>query len=101
MTAKFIDEDGDEHTVRIELSSTQLSGDSGEKPKASLKVLDDGGIMVFQFRDWNGTFGNSTGKPITFAKSDDGKTQLTFLASISKLSKIYRVELQIMSENVK
>ncbi len=94
----FEDQSGDEINIKIELLTSPDIKGSKDKPKASLSVHACEGVAVIQFRDWNSAFGNSTGEPVVFATSSDGTYEVSFLASVAKLSKIFRVEFQVMAE---
>ncbi|MDO8070006.1 hypothetical protein O3299_00580 [Janthinobacterium sp. SUN176] len=101
VTVTFKDSDGDDVTVKIEIKSTSENNDSEDIKKPSIQIEEVDDIPVIRFKNWNGGFGKSTGKPIAFASTSDGKIELSFLASIAKLSKLYRIEFQVMSEEKK
>lgn len=101
ITVTFKDDDNDDVTVKIEIRSTLESEDTKEIQKPSLQIEDVNDIPVIRFNNWNGGFGKSTGKPIVFAGSEDGKVELSFLASIAKLGRLYRIEFQVMAEEKK
>lgn len=98
ISVEFEDEEGDSINIRIEVLSSEDRNNKNEKNKASLSIHDEGEVAVITFTNWNQAFGNSTGVPVVFAKSSDEKIELSFLASIAKISSLYRVEFQVMSE---
>ena len=98
ISVSFKDPEGDDVTIKIEVKTSPIVKDSKEKIKPTLSIMEVDNVPVIQFIDWNSGFGSSTGKPVIFASTADNKIELSFLASVAKLSRLYRVEFQVMSE---
>ncbi|RTL05142.1 hypothetical protein EKK58_08790 [Candidatus Dependentiae bacterium] len=93
----FKDKEGGEISLKIEVVNEK----SEKEEKPSLRIREENDTPIISFINWNSTFGNSTSKPINFASTDDNRIELSFLANITKLGPIYRVEFQVMSKELK
>ena len=71
--------------------------DGQEKRKTFFKLEGEGDTGKLTFVNWTETFGSSITTPAVIAKSDDGK-EISFLGSIVKIGKMYKVEFQLMKD---
>jgi len=65
--------------------------------KSGLNIHGENNTGIITFTNWTSSIGQSTQKPVIFGTTDN-KEPLSLIANITKIDKLYKMDIQFMKE---